>query len=124
MCEPVKDSGGPGLGAAGFLLGACLLVSAFGWVLNIIAIALVASLAVLCCGSVGLVLWHLHRRLGAAQVQVQQRVPHIHPAAPQRQFPFRQQQPAVEQGGQHVHFYGMTPEQVAAAMRQLRGGQR
>ena len=34
-----------------------------------------------------------------------------------------QRPPAVEQGGQHLHFHGMTPQQIAEALRQLRGGQ-
>jgi len=46
---------------------------------------------------------------------------------PPQQHPiqaWQQQPPAVEQGGgQHLHFHGMTPEQIAAALRQLRGGQ-
>jgi hypothetical protein len=33
------------------------------------------------------------------------------------------QPPAVQDGGQHPHFHGMSPAEIAEAMRQLRGGQ-
>ena len=43
---------------------------------------------------------------------------------PLLQFPGRQQSPAVQGGGQHLHLHldGMTPAERAEVMRQLRGG--
>jgi hypothetical protein len=55
--------------------------------------------------------------------------PYLQPQQPQfpgqrpaQQLPV-QQQPQVEQGGQHLHFHGVSPAEIAEALRQLRGGQ-
>jgi hypothetical protein len=55
---------------------------------------------------------------------LQPQQPHQLPLRQPYQLPVQQQQPAVQQdGGQHLHFHGMTPAEIADAMRQLRGGQ-
>jgi hypothetical protein len=56
--------------------------------------------------------------------------PYLQPQQQPLQFPAQrpahqipaQQQPAVQDGGQHLHFHGMSPAEIAEAMRQLRGG--
>ena len=124
MCEEAKPGPGIGIGPIAFLLGACLLVSAFGWVLNIIAIGLTVAAVVLVGGIVALTLRHYHRWLNAARVPAWERIGHVQP---QRQVPAPRWRPALRQDQQpaaveqHVHFHGLTPGQIAEAQRQLRG---
>jgi hypothetical protein len=40
---------------------------------------------------------------------------------PAHHIPAQHQPQAVQDGGQHLHFHGMTPAEIAEAMRQLRG---
>jgi hypothetical protein len=41
---------------------------------------------------------------------------------PAHQVPAQPPPAAVQDGGQHLHFHGMMPAEIAEAMRQLRGG--
>jgi hypothetical protein len=55
-------------------------------------------------------------------LQQPQQPPQFPAQRPAQQIP-SQPPPAVQDGGQHLHFHGMTPAEIAEAMRQLRGGQ-
>jgi hypothetical protein len=128
MCEPAKPGSGIGFMPVAVLLSACLIVSAFGWVLTTIGIGLAVGAVALAAGFIFLTLRHYHRWLESTRVPAWQRIGHIHPqpqvtARQVPQFPARQR-PVVD-SGQHLHLHlgGLTPAERAEAIRQLRGGQ-
>jgi hypothetical protein len=64
--------------------------------------------------------WRQHQALTQGRY-----VPWMQPSQQREQFPGRQQPPAVQDGGQHLHLHlgGLSPAERAEVMRQLRGGQ-
>jgi uncharacterized membrane protein YraQ (UPF0718 family) len=108
-----------------FLLGACLLVSAFGWVLNLIAIGLGLAAVVLVGGVVGLTLRHYHRWLSSARLPAWERIGHVQPQRQVNHARHPGPQQVVQDGGQHLHIYppaGMGASEFAAMMRQIGRG--
>jgi hypothetical protein len=100
---------------------AMVAAAILGPVLHLVLLALTVAGVILLGGLVGLVLWHVHRRLGG--LPVWQRTRHIQPQRQRRPVP-QAQQPELGQGGQHLHLHlgGLTPAERAEVMRQLRGG--
>jgi hypothetical protein len=117
------SSGGSWAGPITVILVAMVASAVLGPVLHMIELALTIAGLVLLAGTVGLVLWHLHRRL-SGQPPVWHRAPHIQPRRQATQLPPRQQPEAV-QAGQHLHLHlgGLSRAERAEVMRQLRGGQ-
>ena len=117
--EHHDSGGGSWTGPITVILVAMVAAAVLGPVLHMIELALTIAGAVLRGGAVGLVLWHLHRRL-SSPLPVWQRVPHLQS---RRQVPQRQEQPELGQGGQHLHPHlgGLSAAERAEVMRQLRG---
>jgi hypothetical protein len=119
---PEHHSGGGGWGgpiAAIFaaMIGAVVLGPLLHWLL--IALAFIGIGAVVSVALVARKRWLEYQALRQGQYQPQMQAQHQPWQLPAQQ---QQQPPAVEQGsGQHVHFHGMAPHEIAEVMRQLRG---
>ena len=121
-------SGGSGLGmvvlviAAAALLGPAIAAAVAELVhLVFIVLAVVAGVAVV--GVVALAAFHVHRWRAGGTIQrplpapPRQRAVQGTPAPRAVQVP-RELRPALERGGElHLHFHGVAPEDVAAAIR-------
>ena len=116
-------SGGGWGGPIAAIFTAMIAAVVLGPLLHWLEIAL-ACLGIGAAITAGLVVrrrWREHQALTQGRY-----MPWLQPPQQRQQFPGRQQQPpAVQDGGQHLHlhFGGLSAEERAEVMRQLRGGQ-
>jgi hypothetical protein len=110
--------GGPIAAIFTAMVGAVILGPLLHWLE--IALACIAIGAAITAGLVVRRRWREHQALTQGRY-----VPFLQPQQQRQQFPGREQSPAVEQAGPqlHLHLGGASPEAIAEALRQLRGGQ-
>jgi len=116
------NSGGGWGGPIAAIFTAMIAAVVLGPLLHWLEIAL-ACLGIGAAITAGLVArrrWREHQALTQGRY-----APWMQPPQQRQQFPGRQQPPAVQDGGQHLHLHlgGLSPAERAEVMRQLRGGQ-
>lgn len=116
-----QQTGGGGFDPAPLLIiiGAVLVagpvMAAVAELLHLLVIVLVAAVAVMVVAAAGIIAWRWRHRGTPPRRPAWQELPRPMPARPVQP---RTERPAIEQRQVHLHFHGVTAEQVASVIRE------